>query len=166
VARLRLSMVVQAPKDRVWAVISNPEVMALHCSPQGRLSPKIDKVEITSPQHSGEGMTWKLTGEFRGKPYWAEHRAVAYEEGKHLSYTIVQDSLGAHERMRDQVETYELEALADGATRVTRTSTFKLRGFMLRLIFPLFFKPAMSNIQLASLLKLKAWVEGQREAGA
>ncbi|MBI2916614.1 MAG: SRPBCC family protein [Chloroflexi bacterium] len=178
-AHLRTSVTIMAPAARVWAVVSSPEVMALHCAPEGRITPKITQVDVTAHGEQfdlaqgklvgpvrpvGQGMTWRLSGEFRGKPYWAEHRCVTWEDGpgkSRFAYAIVQDSLGAHERMRDQVETYELVDLGDGTTRVTRNSTFRLRGVILRLLFPLFFKPAMANLQLASLYKLKAYVEGK-----
>lgn len=160
--RLRRSIVVNAPPHRLWAVISSPEELALHCTPEGRLTPKIDRVEITSPQRSGAGLAWKVSGEFGGEPFWAEHRAVAWEEGRRLAYAILRDSQGAHERMRAQVETYELEDLGNGTTRVTRTSTFRLGRLGLRLLYPLLFRRIMSRTQLASLHKLKAWVEGEQ----
>lgn len=162
--QLRQSVVVQAPPSKVWAVVSSPEEMALRCTPEGRLTPRVAQVEITSPQRTGVGLAWKVTGEFRGRPYWAEHRAVAWEEGpdrSRFAYTILRDSLSAHERMRGQIETYELQGLGDGTTRVTRTSTFRLRGIMLKLLFPLFFRPPMTLAQFASLHKLKSYVEAK-----
>jgi len=164
-ARLRNSIVIAASPQQVWQVVSRPEELILHCTPEARLAPRIERVEVTSPQASGEGVTWRVTGEFRGQPYWAENRVVAWEEGRRFAYTILRDSLGAHERMRDQVELFELEPLEDGTTRVTRTSTFRLRGLRLRLLFPFFFRSVMSSVQMSSLHRLKTYVEGKAAAG-
>ncbi len=118
-------VVVQAPVERVWEAIQDPNVHTLW-------HPFATRVV---GEHA-LGATRACSVLVGGRAGTTQERCSTYEEGRTIMWTVEQDSSG-FSRMVSQWSTgFSLSPRGPGATQVTANSRFQPKKFFVRLMMP------------------------------
>ncbi len=98
---------VQAPADKVWAALVDPE----------KIKKYMFGTKVTSDWKEGSPITW--AGEWKGKPYEDKGKILKIQRGKLLEYSHY-SPLGGTPDLPENYHTVSIElAEGKGATKVT-----------------------------------------------
>jgi len=101
------SIDVQAPADKVWAALVDPE----------KIKQYMFGTKVTSDWKEGSPITW--AGEWKGKPYEDKGKILKIQQGKLLEYSHYSPMTGAPD-VPESYHTVSIElAEASGRTKLT-----------------------------------------------
>ncbi len=132
--RIRTAVRLDAPPERVWPLLCSARMdeSAPDCFRLGIPTPRECRLESGS---GGVGSTRECVSD-RGI---VRQRITAWEEGRRLEFVRTSDTAGLRRLVVSMRDTFWLEPLPGGATRLTRTTVIRPRrrcGFE-RLLLPL-----------------------------
>lgn len=146
---------IDAPVSEVWEVLQNSSLMPNWLS-------MVKRVEITSERKVGPEETRKCAVKFRGKSGYIVERCIEFVHGKHLSYSVDEDSLGFNRLFSDYKFSYTTTPQTPTVTLCRMELFCEPRNFFSRIINVLM-KYEFSKTRQHILNSLKAYVEGIRK---
>jgi uncharacterized protein YndB with AHSA1/START domain len=114
--QLTREIAIDAPRDLVWAVVSDSRLLA-------EWAPPVKAVSDVSAGPEGVGTTRLCEVEFGGRAGTMTERCVEFEPPRRVAYAVQEDSLGFGRMFADYGFTMTIEGAADGAS-IARTDTY------------------------------------------
>jgi uncharacterized protein YndB with AHSA1/START domain len=114
--QLTREIAIDAPRDRVWAVVADSRLLA-------EWAPPVKAVTDISGGPEGVGTTRVCEVEFGGRAGTMTERCVEFEPPRRAAYEVEEDSLGFGRMFADYGFTMTIEDAADGSS-IARTDTY------------------------------------------
>ena len=114
--QLSREIVIDAPRERVWAVVADSNLLP-------EWAPPVNEVSHLSEGPEGVGITRVCQVEFGGRKGTMTERCVHFDPPHRAGYVVDDDSLGFSRMFADYGFTITIEASPDGSS-TARTETF------------------------------------------
>lgn len=147
--QVRNELLVQAPVERIWAVIT--DIHQLH-----KVNPGVVKATGAMDQQGATRVCEIVNG---GRKGTMTERLLELVPMKRTVWTIENDTLGMRKMLTDTRFIFHLEPAADGSTRVVSETHYRPANIMARIMSALMMRRMIGKAQATILQNLRSITE-------